>query len=199
MTATSCDPKAISLETLCSTLRELNPKADMKKQSLMERINQPGAAAFLKAVFEKSLKQALTNIVECIPPDVFERFSNVYLEDCSECTLNEELQEEFKGCGGGASKSSVKLDFIYEIKQRNIIEIGLRDRKTPDQKLSQQNLRIIKKGDLMIRDLGFFDADVFKAFNEIGAFFLSRLSASAYVYLNKEDEEPLGYGYPSSH
>lgn len=191
MTATSCDPKAVSLEMLCSTLRELTPEVDMKKQSLMERVNRPEAAAFLRSVFKKCLKQSLTNIVECIPPDIFEQFSNVYLEDCSECALNEELQEEFKGSGGGASKSSVKLDFVYEIKQRNIIEIGLRDRKTPDQKLAQANLKIIKKGDLMIRDLGFFDADVFKAFDEIGAFFLSRLSASAYVYLNKEDKEPL--------
>ena len=191
MTASSVDPKSIPLEMLCSILRELNPAANMKKQSLMERINQPEATAFLKAVFEKSLKQAITNIVECIPPDILESFSNVYLEDCSECALNEELQEEFKGSGGAASKSSVKLDFIYEIKQRNIIEVGLRDRKTPDQKLAQQNLKIIKKGDLMIRDLGFFDADVFKNFNEIGAFFLSRLSASAHVYLNKDDKEPL--------
>ena len=72
MTTTSCDPKAVPLEILCSTLRELNPKADMKKQSLMERINQPEAVEFLKAVFEKSLKQSLMNIVECIPPDIFE-------------------------------------------------------------------------------------------------------------------------------
>src|SRR4029077_10036682 len=191
MTAASIDPKAVPLEGLCSSLRGLNSEANLTKQALMERINQPKAVAFLKDVYEKASEHALTNIIENISPDLFEPFSNVYIEDCTECALNELLQDEFKGSGGGGSKSSVKIDLIYELKQKNIIKINLTDRRTPDQKLSQQNLKIIKKGDLMIRDLGFFCAAVFKTFNEIGAFFLSRLPASVCVYLNKEDKESL--------
>lgn len=52
MTATSVDPKAVSLEGLCSALRELNPEADLTKQSLMKRINQPEASSFLKDIFK---------------------------------------------------------------------------------------------------------------------------------------------------
>src|SRR5689334_23115236 len=48
MSAISLDPKIVPLEGLCIALRELNPTADLTPQSLMERINNPRAAEFLK-------------------------------------------------------------------------------------------------------------------------------------------------------
>lgn len=190
MTAASIDPHAVPLQMLCSKLREINPEADLTPQSLMERINRPEAALFLKMIFQKSLEKGLENIVEQVPPELLKPFNNVYLEDCSECALNEELQEDFKGSSGGASKASVKLDLIYEIVQKTIFSVELTDRRTPDQKLAQRHLAIIKKDDLWIRDLGFFDVSVLKAIHSIGAYFLTRLHASVLVYLNKEDEHP---------
>jgi len=190
MTAASIDPQIVPLEGLCSKLREINPQADLAPQSLMERINRSESASFLKAIFQKSLEKGLANIVEQIPSDLLKQFNNVYLEDCSECALHEELQKEFKGSSGGASKASVKLDFIYEIIQKNIVSVDLTDRNSPDQKLAQRHLDIVRKGDLWIRDLGFFDGSVLRTISAMGAYFLSRLHASAYVYLNKEDECP---------
>lgn len=190
MTAASIDLQAVPLERLCSKLREINPKADLTAQSLMERINRPESASFLKTIFQKSIENGLINIVEQVPPELLRPFNNVYLEDCSECALNEELQEDFKGSNGGASKASVKLDFIYEIIQRTIFSVELTDRRSPDQKLAERHLDIIKEGDLWIRDLGFFDVTVLKMIDAMGAYFLSRLHASAHVYLNKEDEHP---------
>lgn len=191
MTVASIDPQATSLEGLCGKLREINPEADLTAQSLMERINRPASASFLKIIFQKSIENGLINIVEQVPPELLRPFNNVYVEDCSECALNEELQENFKGSSGGASKASVKLDFIYEIIQKTIFSVEITDRKEPDQKLAQRHLDIIKKGDLWIRDLGFFDAIVLKKIDEMGAYFLGRLPASAYAYLNKEDEHPI--------
>lgn len=191
MTAASIDLQAVPLEALCSKLREINPRADLKAQSLMERINCPESVLFLKSIFQGSIKKGLVNIVEQIPPELLKSFNNVYIEDCSECALNEELQEDFKGSSGGASKASVKLDFIYEIIQKTIFSVELTDRNSPDQKLAQRHLDIIRKGDLWIRDLGFFDVTVLKSIDVMGAYFLSRLHASAHVYLNKEDEYPI--------
>jgi len=191
MTTVSIDSKVVSLEGLCSELRNRNPEVDSRPQSLMERINQSESTDFLKTVFHKALKKSLTNIVERIPPDLLASFNNVWLEDCSECVLNEKLQEEFKGSSGVTSKSCVKLDLIYEIKQKNIFSVDLTDRRSPDQKLAQRHLKIVQAGDLWIRDLGFFDASVFKAIAALGAFFLSRLPACVYVYLNKEDKDPM--------
>lgn len=191
MTAASIDPQTVSLVSLCSKLREINPDIDLTAQSLMERINRPESVLFLKTIFQKSIENGLVNIVEQIPPELLRPFNNVYLEDCSECALNEELQEDFKGSSGGASKASVKLDFIYEIIQKTIFSVELTDRRSPDQKLAQKHLDIIKKNDLWIRDLGFFDVTVLEKIDAMGAYFLSRLPASAHVYLNKEDKHPI--------
>lgn len=191
MTTASIDSKAISLEGLCGILRDRNPEADLTAQSLMERTNQSASVDFLKIVFQNSLEKGLINIVERISSDLLTPFNNVWLEDSSECILNEHLHEEFKGSSGVSSKACVKLDLIYEIKQKNIFSIDLTDRRSPDQKLAQRHLNIIKKGDLWIRDLGFFDVSVFKAMVAVGAFFLSRLPPRVNVYLNKKDKEPI--------
>ena len=194
MSVASIDPKIVPLEGLCSTLRELNEQADITPQSLMERVNNPAAAEFLKQVFQQALERKVCKLLENVPPDLLNFFGNIWVEDCSECALNESLQEAFKGSGGGASKASVKLDLIYEIKQKNIHSVDLVDRRSPDQKLAKKHLKIIQKGDLMIRDLGFFDVDVLRSIDGASAFFLSRLPASVNVYLNQEDEQPIDLG-----
>lgn len=191
MTTTSMDPEAVPLEGLCAALRKNHPNADLTPQSLMERINRPEAASFLKAIFELALKKALKCTLEHVPADLLKSFNRVLIEDCSECALHEALQKDFKGSSGGASKASVRLDLIYEIAQLNIINVELTDRRCPDSKLAKANLHMVEKGDLWIRDLGFFDGSVLKQLGEKGAYFLSRLPSSVHVYLDKEDKHPV--------
>ena len=190
LSAASIDPKIVPLEGLCIALRKLNAETDLTPQSLMERINNPKAVEFLKCVFQQTLEKGIVDIVKKVPPDLLHPFNNVFIEDCTECILNEALQKEFKGSGGETSKSSVKIHLVYEIKQKNIRSIDLVDRKSPDQKLAQKHLSIIKEKDLVIRDLGFFDGEVLKLIDKIKAFFLSRLPAGVYVYINKNDKNP---------
>jgi hypothetical protein len=97
LSAVSTDPAVVPLTGLCNALRELNSKTDVTPQSLMERINSPNAAEFLKQVFQRAMQTKISNIVNRIPPDLLKFFKNVWLEDCSECVLNEALQETFKG------------------------------------------------------------------------------------------------------
>lgn len=189
MSAASIDSKTASLSGLSSTLRILNPEVDITAQALMQRINNPSAATFLKKVFQKVLEIKIEDIAKRVPPNLLQPFSNVWIEDCSECMLHGALQNEFKG-SGEASKSSVKIDLIYEMKQKNIHSVDLVDRRSPDQKLAQKHLDIVGKGDLVIRDLGFFDSTVLNAIDEAEAFFLSRLPGCVNVYLNKDDEVP---------
>src|SRR5262245_33509869 len=68
MSAASIDPKIVPLEGLCSALRALNPNADLTPQSLMERINDPSAAGFLKRVFQLILEKGLSNLFDRTPP-----------------------------------------------------------------------------------------------------------------------------------
>ena len=60
--------------------------------------------------------------------------------------------------------------------------------------LGENILNIIKKGDLVIRDLGYSCIDVFRKIQEMGAFFLSRLHASLNVYEKQFDTVALSLG-----
>jgi hypothetical protein len=91
MTACSMQNVTTSLERLCFELRKLNPNANITKQSMMEKINQPEATHFLKSVFEVIVQQKIEAITQDISPEIFSQFGRVLIEDCTECSLNEEL------------------------------------------------------------------------------------------------------------
>ena len=191
MTSASIEPSVVPLEGLCEKLRIFNPNADIRAQSLMERINREEASDFLEIILKKSLSEAFQIITEKVPANLLESFNNIYLEDATEIELNEALCEHFKGPGGTASKSMVKINFIYEIHRRAIQDIKISDRRTPDQEMAKRVVDIIKKDDLIIRDLGYFCTEAVKTILQSQAYFLSRLPASVCVYLRKEDKNPI--------
>ena len=96
--------------------------------------------------------------------------------------MNEKLAEAFKGSGGSASKSSVKIDLIFELKNHIIEEISLNKGVVPDQSLAGTILNHIQPNDLVIRDLGFFKIDILEKIDKKDAFYLSRLPKSVNVY-----------------
>lgn len=191
MTSASIDPKIVPLAGLCDKLRTLNPQANIAPQSLMERINREQASAYLKMILNNALGMGLRLIVEKIPLKLLETFNNIYLEDSTEFKLNEELCEHFKGTGGSAKKSMVKINFVYEVHGRAVQDIKITDRRIPDQEMAKRVFEIIKKGDLIIRDLGYFCSQALKTIITNKAFFLSRLPASTHIYLRKEDKTPI--------
>jgi hypothetical protein len=191
LTSASIEPAIVPLEGLCEKLRTINSKVDIAPQSLMERINRKEASDYLEQILNKSLCEGIKLIVDKVPADLLKAFNNVYLEDATQCVLNEALSRSFKGTGGNASKSIVKINFIYEVHRRVIQDIKITDRRTPDQEMAKRVLELVEKDDLIIRDLGYFSKDVFKKIIEAEAYFLSRLSACVCVYLRKDDEVPL--------
>lgn len=191
MTSASIEPTVVPLEGLCEKLRSLNPDADISPQSLMERINRKEAVDYLENILNTTLNEGLKLITDKIPADLLKPFNNVYLEDATECELNESLSEHFKGPGGTASKSMVKINLIYEVHRRAVQDIKIADRRTPDQEMAKKISELIKKEDLVIRDLGYFCAKAIKTIIQSEAYFLSRLPASANIYLRKEDKNPI--------
>lgn len=117
-------------------------------------------------------------------------FTGIYLQESSQIELNEELSEHFQGSGGGASNSAIKLDFIYDIANCLVCAIKLTSATVNDQTNSKDILKCLKLGSLVIRDLGYFTIDCLRKIGERG-FYLTRLSISTHIYLNKNDDEPL--------
>ena len=180
----------IALTYLVSGLRT-HFKVVVTPQALSKRINSAASVKFLKKVLNKLLAVQLKIGLKNSFSELFEMFNGIYLQDSSQITLNETLSEDFRGQGGGASSSALKLDFIYDIANFLVYGIKITSATINDQTNTKEILRFIKARSLVIRDLGYFTITVLKSIQDKAAYYITRLSIGTHVYLNSEDEEPL--------
>ncbi len=160
-------------------------------QALSKRINSSSSVKFLKSILHKLISIQLDIGLKNSYSEIFPMFTGIYLQDSTHINLNEELSEDFKGLGGGASTSAIKLDFIYDVANFLIYGMKITSATTNDQSNSKDILKCIKAKSLIIRDLGYFTITVLEGIQNKCAYYISRLSISANIYLNKDDEEPL--------
>jgi hypothetical protein len=79
----------------------------------------------------------------------------VLLEDSTQCRLHEQLADTFKGSGGSASPSAVKIDLIYDVLHHSLLEMHLCDGTAADQGRALAIIPHLRAGDLVLRDLGY--------------------------------------------
>ena len=187
-----------SLKGLCSRIKKFNSKAILSAQALSLKINNVRSSTLMKAVFREIISQIHQQVIEKCPrlEIGLEGIQSVYIQDSSVIRLNEKLQTVYKGTNRGrcGPKAQMKIDLIHEIKEGKLVEAKIYQGSKPDQKLSEQILKHIKPGDLVIRDLGYFVLNIFKAIAELGGYFLSRLNPGVKFFLKREDKEPLDIG-----
>jgi hypothetical protein len=199
----SVDGEKNTLRGAVDTLGQIKSDAIMSIQALRKRINTKAAATLIERVFEKTLHVVMDKMSHMLSTSkvklsLLSFFPNVYLQDSTESLLDEMLKETYKGSSGGNGNgkgdASVKIDLIYEYKRKILSYFKVTDRREPDSILGRKILEVIKKNDLIIRDLGYSCINVFQQIQEIGAYFLSRLHATLNVYLNISDAQPIALG-----
>ncbi len=186
MTIDHFNQGTISLEGLCDALAAKSSKADISPQALSSKINSDQAVCFLEKTLENVYANQLRPKVSKIPLKALESFSNVYIQDSTQIELNEHLSEEFKGSGGDASKSALKIDVLYDVINHILKEVNITKGTYPDQKNGTNVMGQIEEGDLIIRDLGYFVVLLIEAIDSKKAFYLSRLFKGVNVYLSAE-------------
>jgi hypothetical protein len=160
-------------------------------QALSKRINSQRSVDFIKEILRKLIEAQLSVCLKNRFSETFSMFDGIFLEDSSTISLNERLSEYFKGSGGGASKSALKIDFIFEVMNSLVYGAKILNGTVPDQASTRDILKLVKAKSLCIRDLGYFCIDALRKIEALKAYYLSRLSVSTYIYLNKDDVEPL--------
>jgi len=98
-----------SLSMLCGILGEFS--ITMCEQSLHERFTEP-ALAFMKLLFSQMLEMELSGGG---PMDFLSKFSGVFIQDSTVVKLPDGMAGLFKGSGGSAGASSIKLDFWLDV------------------------------------------------------------------------------------
>lgn len=84
---------------------------DVSPQALDGRINKM-AQEFMRLMMEKTLE--ICKRMLCIDAKNLAGLENVYIIDSTNFELHFSLAEKFKGCGGRASKASMRIQFVFD-------------------------------------------------------------------------------------
>lgn len=151
----------------------------VSKQAVYDRLNDKSVAmaqALLKnALLQQSTKQ--------IASELFSSFDHVLLQDSTTLKLPQSLSSAFPGNhSGGEQKAIARIQSIIDIKAMRFIDFVLGSFTQNDQSASSSILPWVKKGDLVIRDMGYFALDTFAKMIDKNIHFLSRLRFGVKLY-----------------
>jgi hypothetical protein len=184
--------EAETLNSLAVRMHKINRTCNLSSPALAQRLNTKSAEAFMKACFGKVLKEIVKkDFVDLLDLQNLSGFNRVLIEDSTKAELHEKLSPFFKGSGGGASKSAVKIDYIFDYLSEEIVDVEFFSGNIPDQSLASRLIPILEKDDLVIRDLGYYALERFKEIEQAGAYYISRLKADVVIYESKEATTPL--------
>ena len=151
----------------------------VSKQAIFQRMT-PAWVATAKALLREVISQQAQ---QQIKHSLFSGFINVWLQDSTTLHLPDALINLFKGnMSRGKQKSVAKLNVIVNALSGFCPVLEWMSFTINEQRLSSSIQAIAKKGDLVIRDLGYFVLESFKLFQAKGIFFLSRWKFGITLY-----------------
>ena len=172
-----------TLQQLIGLLKNIVPDLEITKEGFQQRINEH-AVQF----FEYMLSQAINISTKEIDLKLISHFNRVLILDSTVIELPKELSKLFKGKGGSASASSVKIQFCYDLKLGKFFYL-IQDGVSSDVKYDNNFIDKLEENDLIIKDLGYFNPQVFIDTSMKGAYYLSRLKSDTNVYIKNEKDE----------
>lgn len=184
--------EAETLNSLAVRMRTINKACSLSASALSQRMNTNAAQTFMKICFGKVLKEIVQKEFVNLP-DVrnLTGYNRILIEDSTMAELHEKLSPYFKGRGGAASKSAMKINYVFDYLSEQVVDIDFFSGSKPDQSLASLIIPILEKDDLVIRDLGYYVLDRIKEIEQKEAFYISRLKSNVDVYESKEATEPL--------
>lgn len=153
------------------------------KQGMDKKFNDH-TVSFLKLLIEKQLTMELDHQIEA---GWLSSFNRVTIKDGTRFKLPQEYKEYLPGSGGSASEAGACLQFEFDLKSGNVIDLSLTPANRPDAKDAAESFDNVEKNDLVIRDLGYYAFSSFSNISGKGAFFISRLGSKTNVYEIKNE------------
>lgn len=158
----------------------------VSKQALFERIN-PQLQSVLMELIGGSLNERFSQK----KTELLSRFSNVYIQDSSCLSLPESLRPWYSGnYSRGKIKSVAKLQVVFNLTRGVFSGLWLTPYSKNDQAASSDIIPLLTKGDLVVRDMGYFVLRVLSAIKQQKADFITRLKSDVVIY-EPQTEKPL--------
>ena len=169
----------LSLERITAVI-SLVARLTYTKQALHKRLN---------ATVENFLAQVATALFGQLSDGLraqglFRPFRRVLLHDSTVQALPDHLADLFPGSGNQRKKkrAALKIQFIADLLHATVVHCSLSGFTRNDQAAAPDILAVAQRGDLIIRDLGYFVLPVLAALQLKGVAFLSRFKHGVRVY-----------------
>ncbi|MBM4763085.1 IS4 family transposase [Bacillus sp. B15-48] len=169
-----------SLSRLCALLTAQR-KVSLSTEGLNQRFNK-NAVNMMKEIFRHLFsRQILKNKISEL--DAM-GFSRIRILDSSSFEIPTMYEGDYLGCT--KNKSGVKLQLEYELLTGSFLHLEVQNGRNSDQKYGPTLLKTIKKNDLIIRDLGYFNVEELYQIGQKDAYYLTRLKPPTTLF-TKED------------
>jgi len=178
------DLKQTSLVGLCQNY-SFRTGQFLSKQSLDERFNKH-SVLYLKSLLTTVLKSHLgvnnyyKNVLPCC--------KTIRIKDSSSIQLPEQLKDVYPGSGGKTSKACLKIQFEYDLKTGNILDLSITPFTQSDLSDSYKTVDFINPSDLIIRDLGYISLTLLKQIHHAEAFYLNRIKSNVSIWIDDDND-----------
>ncbi len=143
---------------------------------------------FVEFLLEKELKMKFENMID---PEIFRTFKSVYLQDATHFSVPSVLFSLFPGSYSKSGKASTaKVQATFNLLKGSFSNFHLSSFRDNDKKDAHRiiDTNFLNKGDLIIRDLGYFSLVAFQKMLNSGIYFLSRLQFNVTIYDEHENK-----------
>jgi hypothetical protein len=146
----------------------------ISKQAVFEQFD-PAAVSFFNNVLACVLGLAIAR-PKCLSLDWDCPFARILVQDSTTVKLSEKLADVFPGGANqhGETPGVLRIQAIYDLLKQQWVDFSLSSYRRNDQKASPDILPHVQKGDLILRDLGYFAIAVLQQIGLRDAYFLSR-------------------------
>ena len=149
----------------------------LSRQAIAKKFNKQ-ATAFLKLLLSQVLRSRLSYGFRGFSNTVFSR---VIIKDSTCNQLPDNLKAKYPGSGGSGSGAAVRIQFEYDLKNLEILDLAIVPFNDQDIANAKETLGRIEKDDLVIRDLGYISIDILKGIEKQNAWYISRLNYATTV------------------
>jgi hypothetical protein len=154
----------------------------VSKQAVAKRFT-PAAVACVRAALARVLAR-LAQQTARVTPVVFATFRRVLVQDSTAVALAGHLAAAFPGNANGRGQplAVLKIQCVFDVVAEQFVQWRLTSFRVNDQAAAPEILTVAQRGDLVLRDLGYFALTALTALRARGAAFLSRLRVGTTVF-----------------